>query len=148
VTPREKKRLERRKRRLAKRLDRRNRPAGAGRVFATAHVMYGMSERTTATNAGGVAAAHVLAKKLGLVDEIDRTLQLLKVHLPYHESDHVMNIAYNIMAGGTRLEDIEVLRSDESYMDMLGAARLSVDRQASPTRRRRAISSGASRRST
>ena len=33
-----------------------------------------------------------MAKKLGLVDEIDRTLQLLKVHLPYYESDHVMNI--------------------------------------------------------
>ena len=45
---------------------------------------YEVSEETTATNAGGVAAAHVLAKRLGLVDEIDRTLQLLKVHLPYH----------------------------------------------------------------
>ena len=84
MTPREQKRLNRRKRRLAKRLDRRNRPAGARPVFGTAHVVYEMSEKTTATNAGGVAAAHVLAKKLGLVDEIDRALQLLKVHLPYH----------------------------------------------------------------
>jgi len=124
VTPGEQKRLGRRKRRLAKRLDRRSRPAGARPVFGTAHVTYEVSEKTTATNAGGVAAAHVLAKKLGLVDEIDRTLQLLKVHLPYHESDHVMNIAYNIMAGGTRLEDIEVLRQDEPYMDSLGAARI------------------------
>jgi hypothetical protein len=109
---------------LARRLDRRNRPAGRPPVFSTAHVTYEVSERTTATNAGGVAAAHVLAKKLGLVDEIDRTLQLLKVHLPYHESDHVMNIAYNIMAGGTKLEDLELLRQDESYMDSLGAARI------------------------
>ena len=124
MTPREKKRLNRRKRRLARRLDRRNRPAGRPPVFSTAHVTYEVSERTTATNAGGVAAAHVLAKKLGLVDEIDRTLQLLKVHLPYHESDHVMNIAYNIMAGGTKLEDLELLRQDESYMDSLGAARI------------------------
>jgi hypothetical protein len=123
VTPGEKK-LARRKRRLAKRLDRRNRPAGRRPVFGTAHVTYEVSEKTTATSAGGVAAAHVLAKKLGLVDEIDRTLQLLKAHLPYHESDHVMNIAYNIMAGGTKLEDMELLRQDEPYMDSLGAARV------------------------
>jgi len=84
VTPREKKRLKRRERRLEKRLDRRNRPAGGRPVFGTAHVTYQVSEKTTATNAGGVAAAHVLAKKLGLVDEIDRTLHLLKMHLPYH----------------------------------------------------------------
>ena len=124
MTPREQKRLERRKGRLAKRLDRRNLPAGARPVFGTAHVTYEVSEKTTATNAGGVAAAHVLAKKLGLVDEIDRTLHLLKVHMPYHESDHVMNIAYNIMAGGTKLDDLELLRQDESYMDSLGAARI------------------------
>ena len=84
MTPREKKRLKRKQRRLAKRLDRRNRPAGERPVFGSAHVTYEVSEKTTATSAGGVAAAHVLAKKLGLVDEIDRTLQLLKVHLPYH----------------------------------------------------------------
>ena len=35
-----------------------------------------------------------------------------------------MNIAYNIMAGGTKLEDLELLRQDESYMDLLGAARI------------------------
>jgi len=123
VTPREKK-LARRKRRLAKRLDRRNRAAADRPVFAAAHVTYEVSERTTATASGGVAAAHMLAKKLGLVDEIDRTLHLLKTHQPYHESDHVTNIAYNIMAGGTRLEDLESLRQDEPYMDSLGAARI------------------------
>ena len=84
MTPREQKRLNRRKRRLEKRLDRRNLPASERPVFGTAHVTYEVSEKTTATNAGGVAAAHVLAKKRGLIDEIDRTLQLLKVHLPYH----------------------------------------------------------------
>ena len=84
MTPREQKRLNRRKRRLEKRLDRRNRPAGERPAFGAAHVTYEVSERTTATNAGGVAAPHMLAKKLGLVDEIDRTLHLLKVHLPYH----------------------------------------------------------------
>jgi hypothetical protein len=45
----------------------------------------------------------------------------LKVHLPYHESDHVLNLAYNVACGGTRLEDIERLRHDTAYMNALGA---------------------------
>ena len=49
-------------------------------------------------------------------------MQLLKVHLPYHESDHVLNLAYNVLCGGTRLEDIERLRHDTGYMNALGAA--------------------------
>ena len=60
-------------------------------------------------------------RKLGIVEEIDDVLQLLKRHLPYHESDHVLNIAYNVIAGGTRLEDIELLRQDEGWLDALGA---------------------------
>jgi len=62
-----------------------------------------------------------LAQRLGLVKEIDLNLQLLKVHLPYHESDHVLNFAFNILAGGLRLEDMEQRRSDEHYMNGLGA---------------------------
>ena len=46
------------------------------------------------------------------VKEIDKRLHLLKVHLPYHESDHVLNLAYNVLCGGTRLEDIERLAVD------------------------------------
>ena len=44
--------------------------------------------------------------------------------MPYHESDHVLNIAYNILAGGTCLEDIERWRNDEVYLDALGAERI------------------------
>ena len=58
---------------------------------------------------------------LGLPDQIDEGLQLLKVHLPYHESDHVLNLAYNVLFAGTRLEDIERLRHDPAYMNALGA---------------------------
>ena len=53
--------------------------------------------------------------------KIDESVQLLKVHLPYHESDHVLNIAYNVLRGGTRLEDIERLRHSTAYMNALGA---------------------------
>ena len=58
--------------------------------------------------------------RLGLVDQINAGLRLLKVHLPYHESDHVLNLAYNVVCGGTRLEDIERLRHDTAYMNALG----------------------------
>ena len=47
-----------------------------------------------------------------------------KVHLPYHESDHVLNIADNLLAGGTRLEHLELLRTDEDYLNALGARRI------------------------
>jgi Transposase DDE domain group 1 len=48
----------------------------------------------------------------------------LKIHLPYHESDHVLNLAYNAMCDGTRLEDIELRRNDEVFLDALGAERI------------------------
>ena len=51
---------------------------------------------------GGIGAVRRLVSKLGLAGEIDRRLALLKVHLPYHESDHVLNVAYNMLCGGTR----------------------------------------------
>jgi hypothetical protein len=58
------------------------------------------------------------------VEDLDRNLELLKVHLPYHESDHVLNITYNIVAGGERLEDIEQRRQDEVFLNGLGAQRI------------------------
>jgi len=67
---------------------------------------------------------HLLARKVGLIEAIDRDVRLLKVHLPYHESDHVLNIAYNILCGGHCLEDLELLRNDEAYLDALGAGRI------------------------
>lgn len=62
-------------------------------------------------------------QRIGLIDEIDRNLHLLKVHLPYHESDHVLNFAYNTLVGGQRLEDMELRRQDESFLNGLGAQR-------------------------
>ena len=70
---------------------------------------------------GGIGVIHLLARRTGLIRAIDDRLHLLKAHLPYHESDHVLNIAYNILAGGTCLEDIEHLRNNEVYLDGLAA---------------------------
>ena len=73
---------------------------------------------------GGIGAIHKMVKRIGLDKEIDNRLELLKVHLPYHESDHVLNLAYNALVGGMRLEDIELRRNDESFMDAIGAQRI------------------------
>jgi len=59
-----------------------------------------------------------------LVAAIDRHVEVLKVALPYHESDHVLGIAYNVLCGGTCLQDIEQRRQDEVYLDALGALRI------------------------
>jgi hypothetical protein len=83
-----------------------------------------MAERTTAMSCGGIGAMHLMVQRIGLVEDIDRHLHLLKVHLPYHESDHVLNLAYNLLAGGQRLEDIELRRQDEVFLNGLGAERI------------------------
>jgi hypothetical protein len=88
------------------------------------NIQYEIADRARGLSAGGIGAMHMLASRTGLIDAIDRNLHLLKVHLPYHESDHVLNIAYNILAGGTCLEDIELQRNQESYLDALGAQRI------------------------
>jgi hypothetical protein len=64
---------------------------------------------------------HELAGRLGLAREIDRRLRLFKIRNPYFESDHILNLAYNVLCGGTCMEDIERLRNDEVYLDALGA---------------------------
>jgi hypothetical protein len=65
-----------------------------------------------------------MGQRLGLAQEIDGRVQLLKRHLPYHESDHVLNLAYNALLDGQRLEDIELRRNDEAFLDGLGAQRI------------------------
>ena len=120
----ERRKLRKKQRQLAKRLDRDNGSRDNGPVFKTTNVKYEVSEKASAVRVGGVAAAHVLAKKVGLVKAIDEALHLLKIHAPYHESDHVLNIAYVMLAGGDKLEDLEMLREDEAYMNVLGARRI------------------------
>src|SRR5204863_4907370 len=53
-----------------------------------------------------------------------QSVALLKIHLPYHESDHVLNLAYNALCDGTCLQDLELRRNDEVFLDALGARRI------------------------
>jgi len=88
------------------------------------NIHYEPAARTRGLGAGGIGALFLLAQKVGLIQEIDRKLHLLKRHLPYYESDHVLNIAFNILAGGLCIEHLELRRNDEVYLDALGARRI------------------------
>lgn len=115
------KKLEKRKRKINKRLKRKQWENQPKPMFAASNIHYEMNGRHKGIASGGIGAIHLMNKKSGFVDEIDNVLHLLKRHLPYHESDHVLNLSYNILAGGTRLEDIELQRQDEAWLDALGA---------------------------
>jgi hypothetical protein len=93
-------------------------------MMTAANIHYELGQRVQAFSAGGIGAMMLLARSTGLISLIDLNLHLLKRHLPYHESDHVLNIAFNICAGGRRLEHIELRRNDPVYLDALGAQRI------------------------
>lgn len=114
-------RLRQRKRQIDSRLSRARRIGDrGGPVLRHSKSHYEVSERARAIAHGGIGAVHDLVLASGLVEEIDERLDLLKVHRPYHESDHVLNIAYNVVCGGRTLDDLELLRNDEVHLDALG----------------------------
>jgi hypothetical protein len=122
----------RRKRRLQHRLDKnRTDPVESLEVdpcerprFAASNIHYEFALRDRGIAHGGIGAIHLLARRSGLIDAIDERLHLLKVHLPYHESDHVLNFAYNALCDGTCLQDLELRRQDEVFLDALGTTRI------------------------
>ena len=116
--------LRKRKRQIDRRLRRKQYANRERPMLAASNVHYEMADRARAIDCGAVGAFHMLARRVGLVAAIDRRLHVLKQHKPYHESDHVLNIAYNTLGGGTCLDDIESHRSDGAYMDALGAERI------------------------
>jgi len=89
-----------RKRRIGYRLRVRQWPPQERPMFTASNIHYKLSNRVAGLGPGGIGAMHLLAWRTGLIDAIDARLHLLKVHKPYHESDHVLNIAYNLLAGG------------------------------------------------
>lgn len=93
-------------------------------MLAATKITYELGDRVRAIGHGGIGAAHAVVGRLRLADEINAGVQVLKVHRPYHESDHVLNLAYNALCGGRTLDDIELLRNDEVHLDALGAEAL------------------------
>jgi len=93
-------------------------------MFTASNIHYEIGDRGGGIAYGGIGSVHALARQLGLIDAIDQRLHLLKFHFPFHESDHVLNIAYNALCDGTCLQDIERRRNDEAFLDALGARRI------------------------
>jgi hypothetical protein len=116
--------VRRRKQRIARRLRPRTWTAQPTPMYRASNIQYEHSDRVRGLASGGIGAMHQLAQHTGLVEAIDRHVQVLKVHLPYHESDHVLGVAYNVLCGGTCLQDIALRRQNEVYLDALGAQRI------------------------
>jgi hypothetical protein len=93
-------------------------------MMTARNIHYEIGERSRGLSVGGLGAMHALVRRIGLIDAIDRRLEVLKIHLPYHESDHVLALAYLPLCGGTCIEDLELLRHDEVLLDALGARRI------------------------
>ena len=87
-------------------------------------IKYELADKQQAIAAGGIGTLMQLTKTLDLRTEINRAIPLFKLHLPYDETDHVVNIAMNLLAGGTCLEHLEDRRCDEAYLNAMGAERI------------------------
>ena len=116
-----KKRVAQRKKKIAKRLKKRNWKNQPKPMIRGQNIQYDVDGRYNGIASGGIGIIDQMNHKIGLPDKINENLDLLKRYLPYHESDHILNLAYNILCGGTCLEDIELNRNNEAYLDALGA---------------------------
>ena len=112
------------KRRIQRRLDKTDNRGCERPMFTARNIDYEIAGRARGMAYGGIGAMHLLARRIGLIDAIDKRLQLLIIHMPYHESDHVLNLAYNALCDGTCKQDLELRRQDEVYLDALGARRI------------------------
>lgn len=112
------------KRRIQRRIDKNDLRGCSQPMMTATNIHYEIAGRTRAIDVGGIGAMHALVQRLGLAEAIDQRLQVLQIHLPYHESDHVLTLAYNALCGGTCLQDLELRRQDEVFLNALGARRI------------------------
>ena len=115
--------LQARKRRIEKRLDKTD-LSGECPMISASNIDYEIADRNQAVSAGGIGLIQKMVKVLQLDKAINSTVNVFKIYLPYAESDHVLNIAYNVLAGGTCLDHLELRRNDEAYLNALGANRI------------------------
>src|SRR5262245_1993949 len=117
-------RLRKCKHRIQRRLRKRQWADQRRRMLKDRNVHYDLAERARGLRCAGLGLFQLLAQRLKLADALDARVRLLKRHVPYFESDHILNLAYNLLAGGKTLDDLERLRNDETYLDALGAQRI------------------------
>ena len=116
--------LKQRQMQISDRLNPKWQPVRAQPVMETGNIHYEVAGRTHAIGCGGLGMLQVVVDKTGLRPAIDEKVQVFKQHKPYHESDHVMALTYNILAGGRCIEDVDRWRKNEAFLDALGARRI------------------------
>ena len=99
-------------------------PKRSAPVFTNRRVRVEVMERQPTTADGGLALAHQLAMRVGLDRSINKHLHLLKLNLPYFESDHILTHAYNLFVGGRYIEDVASLQHSSAVKNLLGACRI------------------------
>ncbi|MEJ2131015.1 MAG: IS1380 family transposase [Gammaproteobacteria bacterium] len=99
-------------------------PEHAGPVMRMPKLHVETEERATVTRFGGLALVEPFFRRFGVASLIDEHVEVLKMHMPYHESDHVLAQALNLYVGGTCLEDMMHLQHDEAVLRLVGACRL------------------------
>lgn len=99
-------------------------PETTGRVFRLPKTDIEVDQRSEVTPYGGLSLFSALARRFRIAERLDAGVQVFKVHLPYHESDHVLAIAANLFVGGTCLEDQANLQQSEAVCRLLGAVRV------------------------
>jgi len=99
-------------------------PEASGGVTRLPGLHLEVASRSTVTPYGGLALASAFLRRFRVAQEIDERVHVLKLHLPFHESDHVLAQALNLYVGGECLEDQAALQHDEGVLRMLGACRL------------------------
>jgi hypothetical protein len=124
VKARIKKRLRNGKRRIQRRLRKRQWDVQRHPMFHHQNIHFEIAGKAKGLRCAGLGAVQLLVQKLGLADALNARLHLLKRHVPYFESDHILNLAYNLLVGGKTLGDLALLRNDETYLDALGAQRI------------------------
>jgi hypothetical protein len=93
-------------------------------MLTRGRITYDFLDKIRAFGGGGLGVIHTMIQRVGLRAAIDRDLKIFKTHLPYFESDHIASLVYNVLMGGTCLEDLERLRTNETYLAALGASRI------------------------
>ena len=116
--------LRQRQAKLEARLDPSWQPVGGTPILSGGNIHYEMSGRIEGINYGGVGLIVTTVKSVGLAEALDDSLELLKQHRPYHESDHILSLVYNIVTGGQNLQDLEIRRGNVGYLNALNARRI------------------------
>jgi hypothetical protein len=80
--------------------------------------------RGETTHYGGLVLAQQFVRRFRVAQRLDDALVLFKRHAPYHESDHVLALAYTLYADGTCLEDQAALQGSEAVRRLVGACRI------------------------